>query len=265
MCILFKNNFEFNIHNIYKDHDGNLLLLDIEIEKNRISFGVVYGPNKDNPSFYTNLKNSVSKMGNQHIILVGDWNMLLDPELDGKNYKNINNPNARQKVLQLITELDLYDIFRCENNEKQLYTWKRKISSGLIQMGRLDFFLISESLLSYSKKVSIHPAYRSDHNLISLSLVFNKPQKNKNFWKFNNSLLYDTDFITEVKSLLTELKIQYGATPYNPLNINEIENQSLHLKINPQLFFETILLEIRSKAISFSTDRKKKENLLLLT
>jgi len=178
VCILFKNNFEFNIHNIYKDHDGNLLLLDIEIEKNRISFGVVYGPNKDNPSFYTNLKNSVSKMGNQHIILVGDWNMLLDPELDGKNYKNINNPNARQKVLQLITELDLYDIFRCENNEKQLYTWKRKISSGLIQMGRLDFFLISESLLSYSKKVSIHPAYRSDHNLISLSLVFNKPRKN---------------------------------------------------------------------------------------
>jgi len=76
-------------------------------------------------------------MGNQNIILVGDWNMLLDPELDGKNYKNINNPNARQKVLQLITELDLNNIFRCENNEKQLYTWKRKISSGMIQMGRL--------------------------------------------------------------------------------------------------------------------------------
>ena len=54
--------------------------------------------------------------------------MLLDPEVDGKNYKHINNPKARLEVLKIITELNLYDIYRCENSESRLFTWKKKLN-----------------------------------------------------------------------------------------------------------------------------------------
>ena len=51
VAVLFRNNFEFKIHNVHRDHEGNLLILDMEIEKNRLSLAIIYGPNKDTPSF----------------------------------------------------------------------------------------------------------------------------------------------------------------------------------------------------------------------
>ena len=260
VAILFRNNFEFKVKNVHRDHQGNLLILDIEIEDHRLSLAVLYGPNQDNPNFYQNLQRNILQLGNQKMIIVGDWNMLLDPEVDGKNYKHINNPKARLEVLKIITELNLYDIYRCENSESRLFTWKKKLKSGDIQMGRLDFFLISESLINFSKKEKILTAYRSDHSLITLSLCFSASQKSKTFWKFNNSLLNNINFVSEVKNLIHELKIQYALSPYNPLNIDKIEPSDLQLKINPQLFFETLLLEIRSKTIAFSSALKRTEN-----
>ena len=58
----------------------------------------------------------------------------------------------------MITELDLFDVYRCENNEKSAFTWRRKLKTNEIQMGRLDFFLLSQSLLNFSSKEKIHPA-----------------------------------------------------------------------------------------------------------
>ena len=114
VAILFRNNFEFKVKNVHRDHQGNLLILDIEIEDHRLSLAVLYGPNQDNPNFYQNLQRNILQLGNQKIIIVGDWNMLLDPEVDGKNYKHINNPKARLEVLKMITELNLYDNLRAE-------------------------------------------------------------------------------------------------------------------------------------------------------
>ena len=39
-----------------------------------------------------------------------------------------------------------------KNLEKQIYTWKRKLSPGEYQMGKLDFFFVSESLSNFTRK-----------------------------------------------------------------------------------------------------------------
>ena len=103
VAILFNNNIEFKIHSQYNDTNGNLLLLDIEIDEHRITLVTIYGPNKDEPGFFEFLKNKIIEIGNKDIIINGDWNILLDPQIDGINYKHINNPNARLKVLQIMT------------------------------------------------------------------------------------------------------------------------------------------------------------------
>ena len=46
----------------------------------------------------------------------------------------------------MMTELNLYDVWRDENNDKQLFTWKRKLGPGKLQMGRLDFFSWCQNL-----------------------------------------------------------------------------------------------------------------------
>ena len=39
-------------------------------------------------------------------MIVGDWNLLLDPCVDGRNYPQINNKKAKDSVCNLIAELD---------------------------------------------------------------------------------------------------------------------------------------------------------------
>ena len=261
VAILFNNNFDFTVHNFYNDQRGNIIILDIEIDNRRIRLVTLYGPNSDEPNFYDNVKKLILQQGNTDIILVGDWNILLNPTLDGKNYKHVNNPNARQRLLKLITELNLYDVWRDENGEKCMYTWRRKINSGYVQMGRLDFFLVSETLISYTSEVAINLSYRSDHSVISMSLSFKDIPKPKNYWKFNNSLLKNKDYINEIKNVIIQIKNQYSVTNSNLENIDVEGDENIQFSINPQLFFEVLLLEIRSKSISFATAVKKKENL----
>lgn len=259
VAVFFKNNFEFKVLNTFKDNSGNLLIIDIEIENHRITLVNLYGPNIDDPSFYEKLEINVNKFGNNNIIMVGDWNLLLNPDIDGTNYKHINNPNARKKVLKLINDFNLYDVWREENMEKNTFTWKRKLPSGRIQMGRLDFFLISESLINYSLNEKILPSYRSDHSVVSLALQFTKTPKAKTYWKFNSSLLNNPNFITEMKNVFLNVKKQYAATPYNLEKLEEVDNDIFEPVINPQLFLDVILLESRSKTIAFSSAVKKKD------
>ena len=260
VAIFLNNNFEYKVHNCHKDLRGNTLILDIEIDNNRMTLVNLYGPNNDEPTFYQNLQKLIIQQGNRHMLLVGDWNLLLDPPLDGHNYKHINNPNARQEVLKMMTELNLYDVWREENGDKKAYTWRRKLKPSTIQMGRLDFFLVSDSLANYTRDEKIRLSYRSDHSIISLSLVFHEMPKPKSYWKFNNSLLKVDSYTKEIKDTITKVKQQYAATPYNLNNIETVDNNLLQLTINPQLFFDILLLEIRSKTISLSVAFKKNES-----
>ena len=260
VAVFIKNNFEFVLHNTHHDPGGNFLLLDAEIENNRITLVNLYGPNKDDPSFYENLQKLITQQGNKNILIVGDWNLLLDPTIDSRNYKNINNPKARQQVLKMIGELNLYDVWREENGNELKFTWKRKLKNGCVQRGRLDFFLVSEALANYTSEEEIRPGYRSDHLIVSLTLDFNNMPKCKTYWKFNNSLLKNTEYAAEIKQVISNTKKQYAATPYNRNNIEQIDDNLLQTTINPQLFFEMILLEIRKRTIAFSTSKAREEN-----
>ena len=260
VAIFFNNNFEFNITDTYTDNTGNFIIICLEVDSRKLVLVNIYGPNKDDPGFYKNILKIITKFNYSDIIMVGDWNLLLNPEIDGLNYKHVNNPNARNYVLQFINVLSLYDIWREEHLEEKKYTWKRKLNDGILQMGRLDFFLISESIISFCSNENILPGYRSDHSLIEITLNFDKNNvKNKTFWKFNNSLLYNQDFVSEIENNFLRCKEQYGAFPYDRNNIASIENKDFVSTINPQLFLEIMLLNSRSLSISFSSALKKKE------
>ena len=105
------------------------------------------------------------------MILVGDFNMVLDPDKDCRDYVNINNPRARDKVLNLIIECNLIDAWRELNLENMQYTWRKKNTR---KQARLDFFLISESLFMDVTNSKILPGYRTDHSQILLQFDFGK-------------------------------------------------------------------------------------------
>ena len=112
-------------------------------------------------------------------------------------------------------------------------------------------------MLTNLKDSKIEFSYRSDHSMIVLELEFNPFLRGKGLWKFNNSLLYDKEYIDIVKQKIREVKVQYSALVYNFDNFDEIQDEDLQLTIHRQLFLETLLMEIRGKTISYSSYRKK--------
>ena len=111
-------------------------------------------------------------------------------------------------------------------------------------MARLDFFLITENILSNLKNCKVEPSYRSDHSMIILELELNPFIRGKGLWKFYNSLLYDIDYINMVKEENLDVKKQYSALVYNFDEIDNVSNEDIHFTINSQLLLETLLMEI---------------------
>ena len=52
VSIMFNNNFEFKVLKEKKDINGNYLVLDIELDKQKLTLLSLYGPNTDNPVSY---------------------------------------------------------------------------------------------------------------------------------------------------------------------------------------------------------------------
>ena len=69
----------------------------------------VYGPNKDNQAVYQSLSEAVKCYKNHSVVVVGDWNLVLDSQLNCCNYKHTNNPKAKEAVENMILELELTD------------------------------------------------------------------------------------------------------------------------------------------------------------
>ena len=72
--------------------------------------------------------------------------IVINPEIDSFNYLHINNPKARQIVLNLLEEENFKDVWRIMNEDSRKYTWRRL--NPIKKQARLDYFLVSDTFFS---------------------------------------------------------------------------------------------------------------------
>ncbi|MCG7878665.1 MAG: reverse transcriptase domain-containing protein [Candidatus Thiodiazotropha endolucinida] len=258
VCILFSNSIQYKLFRTRTDERGNMLILDLEIEGKRFTLANIYGPNDDSPNFFLKVQDIIEEYDNDHVIICGDFNLVQNQDLDTVNYINVNNPNAKETVLNFKEELNLVDPFREIYENARKYTWRKR---NPVKQARLDFFLLSQALMPSVKDINIIPSYRSDHSSVVLSLEINEFKNGKGLWKFNTSLLKDKTYVEEVKKCINKVKEQYIIPIYNLEFINDNKNNEvLEFTISYQLFLEMLLMEIRGKTISYSAYKKKQKN-----
>jgi anionic cell wall polymer biosynthesis LytR-Cps2A-Psr (LCP) family protein len=68
---------------------------------------VVFEPNEDKPCFFETLQSKINMFPNSSLILVGDWNVVQDYNLDTINYRRENNSNSKLKLHSMMNDLDL--------------------------------------------------------------------------------------------------------------------------------------------------------------
>lgn len=257
VAILFGKNMEYKVHKKITDNEGNFLVVDITAQSKRFTLINIYGPNTDSPSFYQKIFCHIEEIGNSEYIICGDFNLVLDPYMDSSNYKNINNPKARDTLLEYMEINNVIDPFREIHPQLKHYTWRKR---SPLKQSRLDFFLTSEGMYQYVKYNKAGTSNRSDHSLVTLELSFNDINHGKSYWKHNNSLLTDLEYLKTMNKKITEVKKQYALPVYNIDEIERISDMDLQFKINDQLFLDVLLMELRGQSISYASYKNKRKN-----
>ena len=155
VAILFKKFVCVEVLKEKNDPSGNILFLLLNFDSKKILLTAIYGPNEDNPQFYKEkVFNLIDEWDPDFAIYAGDWNLVLNQNLDTKNYLHKNNLRARSELKNKMEYFSLIDVWRELNPSAKKYTWTGKASRPY-KFSRLDFFLISNSLFPFIKK-NIH-------------------------------------------------------------------------------------------------------------
>ena len=119
---------------------------------------------------------------------------------------------------------------------------------------RLDYLLISEGILALNPKAdtSIHNAYKSDHNIISLSILKTSQKRGRGLCKFNNALLENNGFVKMIKAEISLVQYTYALPIYDPVFVASDNGETLEINISSTLFLETLLCHLRGKIITLS-------------
>ena len=72
VAIFFSNKFEYKILNKYTYEEGNVLIIDIEIRDMKLKIVNIYGPNNDDPTFYSTLTEQFQSSEYDYLIWCGD-------------------------------------------------------------------------------------------------------------------------------------------------------------------------------------------------
>ena len=114
--------------------------------------------------------------------------------VDPRNLKCIS------KVSSMMAENDLCDIYRIRNPEIKRFTRRRKTP---LTQRRLDYFLIPDCLQEAVQTIEIIPSVQSDHSALKLKFcTIQNEARGRGYWKFNNSLIRDKEFVEAMKIVI---------------------------------------------------------------
>ena len=133
--------------------------------------------------------------GSLPVILTGDFNCVLDTDLDRRGSDTTSCGVGAKELGDLLSDLSLRDCWRSLNPSARSFTWRNAANTV---SSRLDRIYVSSSVAVASCLHS--PCYFSDHDCVVLNFSF--PERaggGGGFWKCNVSVLADAGFQREFR------------------------------------------------------------------
>ena len=251
--------FEYKVLEVNKDTQGNYLHLLLKLNSMTLILITVYAPNNDDPAFFNELQNILENYKVDYSVICDDFNLFVNPHKDTHNYKHINNPNACKTVLDMISQFDLFDIYRYPNPNKHRFTWQKRRP---LKQARLGFLSNLKHYADLITNCDIKAGYRSEHSLIEMDILLDCFRKHKGVWKFNNSLLSNIKYLDLINKTIQQEVLKYAIPVYDYDFLNNPENNgSITFTVDSDFLLEMIFLQIWGETIKFTSFLKKETNL----
>lgn len=235
VMILIHKSIPFQVTRVIKDKAGRYVILQGTLITEKIILINIYAPNIDDPKFFHNLFLTVSCLSGS-LIIAGDFNCTLNPELDRSSGIDLSHPKSRQTIQHFMKELDLRDIWRDMNPKVLKYSCYSHTHKSY---SRIDYFLVSANLSYKIKDCHYDNILISDHSPNSLIYEDLRLKRDPPRWRFKQKWLLDSEFIPFID---------------NQINIFFDTNRD---ETSPCSRWEAFKAYIRGQIISFTSYRAK--------
>ena len=239
VCFIVKRSLHFNLIYHKEIIPGKIQALKLNIDDKDIVFLNIYGPNNDDAAFFETLYDFLGENDEEQFIIGGDFNTVLDSNLDKFGGIEGSHKKCREKLLTVMENFDLSDVWRSHNPNLRQYTWHS--SSKPVIFSRLDYFLVSDCFSNQVSNCKIKPGFMSDHSIISICLNLNTIERGKGYFKINNSLILQPEYQEMIRTVIGEVA-------------------ETNKDANPNTLWEVIKGNIRNESIKYASYKKKERN-----
>ena len=200
--IAFREKLNYRVITEHVDNNGRYIVLNVLIDNNPVILVNYYAPNVESKQLklldeLNHIFNSFGIAENTMFIWGGDFNMIFHTTLDADEGFPKLKINFRAKLLSMMSENDLCDIFRVRNPDTRRFSWRRKTA---FKQKRLDFFLVSNSTQENIESTDIIPSVGPDHPAIKIKLCsLQEGSRGQGYWKLNSLLTEDKNFVESLK------------------------------------------------------------------
>ena len=232
VVILCSQDYSDQVSVWQKDSNGRIVSLLVQCDSVKLNLVNIYAPTvpaerkvflQTVPSFF---------FPDSHPLIGGDFNCF-DSPLD----KMGGTVSLDSNFINFKDSCGLRDAWRSLHPRVRKYTW---FNSDLSIGSRLDSFLLSRLDCAKVCQCEISPCVFSDHEFVTVSFdLENLPLRGGGLWKFNNSLLDDQQFCTEMLALIEQL-----------LAVR-------HVFLSYREFWEILKNDMKSLAISYSKCKRR--------
>lgn len=237
VAILLHKSIPFVCSNVTADQNGRYLIVSGKINSTPVLLVNVYGPNWDDDVFFTHLFSILPDISSHFLILGGDFNCWLDPQLDRSSNRNCKPSRSAKAIQSFKKQFAISDPWRFFNLSGKEYSFFSNVHHTFT---RIDYFQVDNRILPSVKSISHNAIVISDHAPVTMRIHFTGSDKNRAPWRFNNRLLSNEDFVEFVSGQI-DLFLSINKTP----------------DVSASLLWETLKAYIRGEIISYSGYERK--------
>ena len=195
VCICVQKNVSITVLDSYADSDGRVVAINYKENEEKFTLINVYAPNDDNPKFFVDALKIFKKWDGKRI-LIGDFNVALNPKIDRSNKDSKNNNKSMEIINKYLEDSLMSDVWRERNPDRKTYTFCR--SKPHFIGSRLDYAIVDSSITEWVNKIDIIPGYRTDHSAIVMNIIPFNVDRGRGYWKLNNQVLYELKYLNKI-------------------------------------------------------------------
>ena len=198
--ILMKKSTFDNVTLTYNSR--RIQIVEFEIQSKKIAMVNVYAPNKslEKQNFMDELATVVQNIDVHNIVVCGDFNCVLDNNLDiitGDTHPNITIKHFKD----FVEKCDLYDSWRLFHSGEKEFTWSKQ---NPMSARRLDYIFVTSSLFDKTVASNITSISSSDHRGCTITVKLSQIERGPGYWKFNNDLLRDIEYVNKMNEFIDD-------------------------------------------------------------